>query len=124
MRGLPTLCSLCLLKASQIGECSGSVWDDSVATIPQSLISERAVEAFDKRANLAIPDFENVGVSLIVALAGQRYAIILRHGHHQLAAVEHHLVFRTKSDFLGVNATKYGRSHILKKTLLSLIDTG
>ena len=74
--------------------------------------------------NLTIPDFKNVDVGLIVALAGQRHAIVLRHGHHHLAAVKHHAVIRTKSDFLGVNATKYGGSHILKKTLLTLIDAG
>ena len=104
MLGLPGLLSSCLFKAIQIGECSGSVWDDSVATIPQRLISERAVEAFDERANLTMPDFKNVDVGLIVALTGQRHAIILRHGHHHLAAVKHHPVFGTKSDFLGVNA--------------------
>ena len=69
MLGLPGLLSSCLFKAIQIGECSGSVWNDSVAATPQSLISERAVEAFDERVNLAIPDFENVDVGLIVALA-------------------------------------------------------
>ena len=76
MFGRPGLPNLCRLKASQIGECSGSVWDDSVATTPQSLISERAVEAFDERVNLTIPDFKNVDVGLIVALTGQRHHLI------------------------------------------------
>ena len=76
MFGRPGLPNLCRLKASQIRECSGSVWYDSVATTPQSLISERAVEAFDERVNLTIPDFKNVDVGLIVALTGQRHHLI------------------------------------------------
>ena len=66
IRGL----SLGVGKSLQVRQRRGLIWHQCVARAPQRAVGERAVEAFDDGANLAVPDFKDMDVSLIVALTG------------------------------------------------------
>ena len=63
-------------------------------------------------------------VGLIVAFARPPAAMILRHGNHYLASIDHDLMRLAEGDVFGVYATKYMGRYLLKKTSFSLVNAG
>ena len=88
------------------------------------MIGKCRIEPLYQRLYLPVPDLENVQVGLIVAFARPPAAMILRHGNHYLASIDHDLMRLAKGDVFGVYATKDMGRYLLKKTSFSLVNAG
>ena len=86
------------------------------------MVCQRRVKPLDQRLNLTVADLEDVEIHLVVLIAGEGQAPILRHRHHDIARVSDDLVRCAKRDLLRIHGAKYMGQHLFKKPMLTLID--